>query len=419
MASLATDNPVTRKGPQSEAPETDAGESSGRCGESRSSNMPPEDKSSRPVSARFRPEDEAEIINAKLPATFEGLVTDQTKGDTYKKTSWIQPSIRKSFFPETEKSSTPLRVGSPVRMMGHHSTRKHKAPTSRREGFSSVKKLQPPHATDNTSSSAIITGHFSIRKHASTVGRNGIKRKLSDPESEPLNEKKTKNDDFHDLREDVTKAFEKEESEGEQVGDFSRCYCLPTVPGHHADLKYITSDTVADIVAERLVLPDKLTHLVVDCRYPYEFSGGHIQGSVNLYTHEKLSDFLQGEFVKSDENRSKTVLIFHCEFSCDRAPKRMRFLRNCDRNFNAEHYPRLTFPEMYVMAGGYRDFFARHVELCTPPSYVPMLHEEHKKDLLKYRGKSKSSAARDKSARKGDSCSPRENKTTSRVRLEY
>jgi len=57
---------------------------------------------------------------------------------------------------------------------------------------------------------------------------------------------------------------------------------------------------------------------VIDCRYPYEFAGGHIRGAVNLYTHEMVRDFLM-RHVTSTSGRH--VLIFHCEFSSERGPK--------------------------------------------------------------------------------------------------
>ena len=53
-------------------------------------------------------------------------------------------------------------------------------------------------------------------------------------------------------------------------------YCLPTINGKHQDLKAISSETLSK------VMDGEYSHeieqaIVVDCRYPYEFQGGHIQ----------------------------------------------------------------------------------------------------------------------------------------------
>jgi hypothetical protein len=53
----------------------------------------------------------------------------------------------------------------------------------------------------------------------------------------------------------------------------------------------------------------------------------------------------------------RTVLIFHCEFSQKRAPYMYSILRNWDRTQNNEIYPKLFFPDSYVMEGGYYEFW--------------------------------------------------------------
>ena len=54
---------------------------------------------------------------------------------------------------------------------------------------------------------------------------------------------------------------------------------------------------------------------IIDCRYPYEYEGGHIQGAVNIYTEEGIQELVMTEDTPS------TTLIFHCEFSSERGPK--------------------------------------------------------------------------------------------------
>ncbi|CAG01259.1 unnamed protein product, partial [Tetraodon nigroviridis] len=53
-------------------------------------------------------------------------------------------------------------------------------------------------------------------------------------------------------------------------------FVLPTTDGKHQDLKYITSETMVAAVLERFHhLVERI--IIIDCRYPYEFEGGHIK----------------------------------------------------------------------------------------------------------------------------------------------
>jgi M-phase inducer tyrosine phosphatase len=54
--------------------------------------------------------------------------------------------------------------------------------------------------------------------------------------------------------------------------------------------------------------------VVVDCRFEYEYQGGHIDGAVNFCDKEQLAE----ELFKA--SASNTLLIFHCEYSAHRAP---------------------------------------------------------------------------------------------------
>jgi len=96
---------------------------------------------------------------------------------------------------------------------------------------------------------------------------------------------------------------------------------------------------------------------VIDCRYPYEYKGGHIDGAINLYSKAQIQAFLEKTVTSSSR---KHVLIFHCEFSSERGPKMYRNLRTLDREANRDSYPRLNFPEVYVMEGGNKAFYAQH-----------------------------------------------------------
>jgi len=112
--------------------------------------------------------------------------------------------------------------------------------------------------------------------------------------------------------------------------------------------------------------------MVIDCRFEYEFEGGHIKGAVNYNDKELLTGQL---FEISPPG--KTLLIFHCEYSAHRAPIMARHVRKQDRATNAEQYPKLTYPEVYILDGGYSSFYAQHRERCIPQNYVEMDAKEH------------------------------------------
>ena len=100
------------------------------------------------------------------------------------------------------------------------------------------------------------------------------------------------------------------------IADGSRAYTFPTIPGKHGDLKSISSNTMTEILGgDYENVYEEIT--VVDCRYPYEYQGGHIRGAVNLYTKDAIYSLLQ----KPVTSEKPHVLIFHCEFSSERGPK--------------------------------------------------------------------------------------------------
>lgn len=112
--------------------------------------------------------------------------------------------------------------------------------------------------------------------------------------------------------------------------------------------------------------------MVVDCRFEYEFEGGHIDGAVNYNDKEHLATQLFEASLPG-----KTLLIFHCEYSAHRAPLMAGHVRQQDRTVNAEQYPKLTYPEVYILDGGYSSFFDTHRGRCVPQNYVEMDDKEH------------------------------------------
>ncbi|XP_007896237.1 M-phase inducer phosphatase 2 [Callorhinchus milii] len=172
------------------------------------------------------------------------------------------------------------------------------------------------------------------------------------------------------------------------IGDFTKSYILPTVEGRHQDLRYITPEMMAQLVTgkfsgfiERFML--------IDCRYPYEYDGGHIKDALNLHMEEELENYLLKTPIVPLDQSKRVIVIFHCEFSSERGPRMCRFLREKDRDLNGTNYPKLHYPELYILKGGYREFFPNFKIHCEPQSYRPMHHEDFKDDLRQFRVKSR------------------------------
>lgn len=79
------------------------------------------------------------------------------------------------------------------------------------------------------------------------------------------------------------------------------------------------------------------SYRVIDCRFAYEYEGGHIKGAINLNKDEDIERFLFDEAGRRGElpppSQSGTpgsrqpVLVFHCEFSAKRGPTLSVLLR--------------------------------------------------------------------------------------------
>eukprot|EP00474_Spongospora_subterranea_P011196 CRZ11654.1 hypothetical protein [Spongospora subterranea] len=145
----------------------------------------------------------------------------------------------------------------------------------------------------------------------------------------------------------------------------------------------ISCDTVMALLSGRF--SDIVNeYLIVDCRYDYEHDGGHIPNAISINHQENLSKFHEELRRRSSKN---LVIIFHCEFSQNRAPKTFRAFRSLDRAANT--YPTLSFPQMYIMKGGYRQFFNQYQSSCKPQSYVtmadPTLSKQWRKEVKECR----------------------------------
>lgn len=113
-------------------------------------------------------------------------------------------------------------------------------------------------------------------------------------------------------------ALQRSDTEPDLIGDFTRQFGLPLTISRHQDLKAITPNTLSRLITgefQNTIASFK----VIDCRYPYEFDGGHISGAVNVYTKEQCLQLLDNTSVPQQRSQ-RHILVFHCEFSSERGP---------------------------------------------------------------------------------------------------
>ncbi|XP_043831584.1 M-phase inducer phosphatase 1 isoform X2 [Dromiciops gliroides] len=245
---------------------------------------------------------------------------------------------------------------------------------------------------------------FESSSTPSTTTRSVLKRLERSPEDSPPGNTKKRRSTVEEPTEEAMKLNESlqpaisqspsteetiksilDSDQRDLIGDFSKGYLFHTVAGKHEDLKYISPEIMASVLNGNFANLIK-EFVIIDCRYPYEYEGGHIKGAVNLHMEEEVEAFLLKKPIRPTDGK-RVIVVFHCEFSSERGPRMCRFVRERDRLDN--EYPKLHYPELYVLKGGYKDFFLKCKSYCEPPSYRPMHHEDFKEDLKKFRTKSR------------------------------
>lgn len=58
--------------------------------------------------------------------------------------------------------------------------------------------------------------------------------------------------------------------------------------------------------------------------------------------------------------------------------KAWEFLRHLDRNKLV--WPKLCLPQLYLLKDGYKQFYEKYSQLCTPRGYTPMLDKRFEEE---------------------------------------
>jgi hypothetical protein len=139
------------------------------------------------------------------------------------------------------------------------------------------------------------------------------------PRRSPAKKRKDCDNDVSlDTREEGQEAEGVEAAMQQAVHLDNRKNILPTVPcRHNPDLNVLAPETIKTLLdggySEQLS-----GFLIVDCRFGYEYEGGHIDGAHHLKDPAEVEHLLFQQVVQES---AKFAVIFHCEFSQNRAPK--------------------------------------------------------------------------------------------------
>jgi rhodanese-related sulfurtransferase len=169
-------------------------------------------------------------------------------------------------------------------------------------------------------------------------------------------------------------------------------HLLVSTPGKSDSIRRVSPDVLSDLLDG--AIPGIAGWTIIDCRFPFEFEGGHIEGAINVNSFEQLDEM----FLSQPNSKLGYPIIFHCEFSSHRAPSMAMHLRAQDRILNMSRYPEVYYPDIYVLQGGYKAFFTHSPGKCCPQNYIRMDHPQHRDLCRKEVTKRKLSLERSKSA---------------------
>ncbi|AEY95146.1 FABR087Cp [Eremothecium gossypii FDAG1] len=138
---------------------------------------------------------------------------------------------------------------------------------------------------------------------------------------------------------------------------------------------------------------------IIDCRFEYEFQAGHIKNAINVSSRRELeAEFIQKRIQRCSADPGRPpLLVFHCEYSSYRGPIIAAHLRNYDRILNHGQYPRLHYPDIVVLEGGFKSFIEAFPGFCQG-HYVGMdSYVNHELELARFKRDSKTILTRQNS----------------------
>lgn len=179
---------------------------------------------------------------------------------------------------------------------------------------------------------------------------------------------------------------------------------------------YTNPDIVADVITNFDNYRDRFTRFyIVDCRYWYEYQGGHIKNAIQILPEssddddddasidlnecirEKITNMFFSEAnLKNRSDSQRTVIFVHCEYSQKRGPEVYGFIKGIDREKHEEEWPFQLYPDVYIIHGGYKAFFASYSHLCTSGNHVAMCDSNFNEEMIKWNTRFKRVSSRNR-----------------------
>ena len=110
--------------------------------------------------------------------------------------------------------------------------------------------------------------------------------------------------------------------------------------------------------------------VILDCRYSYEYKGGHITGAINIKNAEDLDKIYHRNYPQN------TIFVFHCEFSKNRGKAMLRKFKELDRSYSLMTTYSYKYENVYLLVGGYKQFYMQFPNLCVG-SYTEMRDDRY------------------------------------------
>lgn len=122
-------------------------------------------------------------------------------------------------------------------------------------------------------------------------------------------------------------------------------------------MPYITCDQLAYLLKNPKSSPyDNL--ILLDARSPFEFENCHIKTALNVIYPSQIKKILD------DCSNKNACGICYCQLSQSRGPKLFQNVRSFDCEKNADHYPNLSLPQLFILNGGFSEFYKNYPSLC-------------------------------------------------------
>jgi len=164
---------------------------------------------------------------------------------------------------------------------------------------------------------------------------------------------------------------------------------IPGINGHSNKHIRISAETTFDFITGKIKLPPGFKLLIWDARFIYEYEGGHIRGA-RRFEVKNIRSQLEEIVRNARAQNEKYYVICYCQFSSSRAPKLRDILFSAETDIMlSERKGVQLFSEedsrfrVFIVDGGYDQFFSKFPDLCEPRGYTRELDDLEKRG--KYR----------------------------------